>query len=389
MLSPSIGIGAERCETGQEAGTFFGKWEVISPSKTHDLNELGSTTLGAPAGMRYTRVLVEVTESGDGVWVLSFRDADRRILQTMGPSDFGAGKLAISKRLPVGTVEIHLNHAGTSPKFELRQKANMPVSGALADDFPYYSLKVPNNADWKELYEIPDTSLRTLGDNVGMLMVGLQEGLSPISCSGVALPPDMFLTNWHCGPVFGVNRSKIVERFWEQPICDRTVVDLSWDDDQISREFICERLLAKSQELDYALLRIRSIEGMSAIGQVRMRTGRNASQVFMVHHPMSEKKKISENCPVELPANSGVSEIFFHHCDSETGSSGAPLFDSDRRLVGIHYSGFEKDPATGQCDKRNKAVWMDEVLADLEKQAGGSEELRQVVTKLRGLSQSP
>ena len=59
---------------------------------------------------------------------------------------------------------------------------------------------------------------------------------------------------------------------------------------------------------------------------------------------------------------------FTHDCDTEHGSSGAPVFDQRGNLIGLHHRGHELD-ATGQCDMKNKAIWINRILADLAVQA--------------------
>lgn len=54
-------------------------------------------------------------------------------------------------------------------------------------------------------------------------------------------------------------------------------------------------------------------------------------------------------------------------CDSEAGSSGAPLFDDSGALVALHHLGFEVDHQCRPIEPRvNKAVSIQAILADLQ-----------------------
>jgi hypothetical protein len=160
-------------------------------------------------------------------------------------------------------------------------------------------------------------------------------------------------------------------------ICDRTLIDLSWDGDQLSREFICQSVLAVSRDLDYALIRIRAIEGSAAIGPIPLNLHTDDVTASMIHHPAASQKVISAGCAIvdqAIPSwfEGTLTVGFSHTCDPERGSSGAPMFNTKGEMIGLHHLGFEMDAAKGQCDQKNKATWLSAILGDLkEKVASG------------------
>jgi hypothetical protein len=187
------------------------------------------------------------------------------------------------------------------------------------------------------------------------------------------LTPDLYLTNWHCGAAEGLPD----EAYWHKDRCAETLVDTSWDGDKIGRENTCTRVEAKSKPLDYAVVRLSPLIGSgSAAGQaepVRFARGRpaNGDGLVIIHHAVCKPKLVSASCPVAEASFAGwqgsEKTEFTHRCDTEGGSSGAPVFNESGALVGLHHLGFSA--VNGQCDMKNKAVYIDEILADIKRSA--------------------
>lgn len=375
--TPVTHIQAAPCGGGAER-TLFGQWRTI-PAALRDLSGAKlQIQRSGPTGTRYMRVLMDMIQPGGGRWLLSIRDDHQHLLEVLGPRDFEQSATILSQRHETRSLIFDLSSDdGKFPVIRLREEIIMPVAVA---GVPYYSRKVEGVDDWKFLYTsgVSDDR-REWGDNVAFLMIGLNEGNAPSTCSGVILAPDYVLTNWHCGPVSNLGGDAVVGAYWNPDICERTQMDLSWDDDEVSREFACVQVLAKSQDLDYALLRIRPLDGSGATRPIGIRADRGVNTLSMVHHPAASQKVISADCNIldrELPSRLGKTPnaIFAHDCDTENGSSGAPMFDKSGLLVGLHFHGFEIDNATGSCDRKNKAIWIDSILSDLKARAGAGEE---------------
>ena len=73
--------------------------------------------------------------------------------------------------------------------------------------------------------------------------------------------------------------------------------------------------------------------------------------------------------PTKLEESS-ITTDFAHQCDSEGGSSGAPLFDKDGNLVGLHHLGYAE--VAGHCDNMNKAISTKSLLDFLKNLPGVS-----------------
>ena len=80
------------------------------------------------------------------------------------------------------------------------------------------------------------------------------------------------------------------------------------------------------------------------------------------------QKQITLHCalqgwPVKGWTSTAPAVDFTHDCDSEGGSSGAPVFDAAGRIVGLHHYGHNVDPATCRdTDAVNKAVRIDQII---------------------------
>jgi hypothetical protein len=191
------------------------------------------------------------------------------------------------------------------------------------------------------------------------------------TCSGFLLAPDLFITNWHCG---GIRDETPDQAFWDEDMLRSALIDFSWDEDDVSREFACDGKVIENEELDYALLPIVPLTGDRALKPATIERERpdQSKDVIVIHHPNALPKQISKDCETEALSRpswrGGIAGSDFEHvCDTEGGSSGAPVFNKAGHLIGLHHHGFDLDPNTCRpTDKVNKAIWIDAILDDLE-----------------------
>jgi hypothetical protein len=224
---------------------------------------------------------------------------------------------------------------------------------------PYYSIS-GSAPLYRDLYADPTpTNLRRLGDTVGVLLGSF--GRASWVCSGVMIAEDLFLTNWHCGGPGSVPGAAPGSRvrfpdggYWSQDVIRDAIVDLSWDGDPISREVEPFEVVAKDKALDFALLRVRPLDdrGPIAAAPIRAASVTAGETLMIIHHPEGHPKRITEQSCAAVdaawPGWSAASDDsdFTHVCDTEGGSSGAPILDAQGRVVGLHHLGFELDPTT-------------------------------------------
>ena len=336
-------------------------------------------------GARYLRARIEVSSLGTcDNWWLTVRDADFHVIQTFNRTDFQAVPNRWTNRVP--TVERKSGNSstfvskiiftldacknGTGPEIAFPEYVMMSAKSKN----PFYSSQTRGKEKFRPLYSLSDndnaSTNKPLGDNVGFLMASWDR--QSWTCSGVFLNEKWFLTNWHCGgpgefPAAG---------FWNPQIVKDTIIDVSFDDDGLSQEYVGKSLVAKDFDLDFAILEVSAIDAARRIRPIPINVTPSAldGALRIIHHPEADRKMITmaacsaENHDFPSWQNRVAGVDFTHKCDTEKGSSGAPVFNSNNELVGLHHRGFDVNPVTCKDvePKVNKAVKMSKIFAYLQ-----------------------
>ena len=321
----------------------------------------------------YSRLRLHWENKSDTLlnWHLTIRDKAFRPLQLIGPQDFNAEGVFVSNRLPGKKVFFDL----------ISDEANKPMLSVnnvhftkLNTENYSFSAQDPQDPGWSDLYT-GDFSDKRLGDSVGIIVF---KGVDspPWSCSGFAISKSLFLTNWHCGGIPANNS----DQYWNsKALLQNAVIDFSWHhggDSQHLFERNQYKISAsnagltnpvhKDQFLDYAVLRIEPINRSNSLRVATLSTDENpAGPIKIIHHPLGEKKRLTTNCRVDKSVagwkDSSKKTEFTHNCDTEGGSSGSPVFNSDNKVVGLHHAGFSFDEECKNPDRKNKAVKIHEI----------------------------
>jgi len=358
---------AEPCGDQPAVVTSFGEQKVwqnpIPSTKPVKLVESSNT--------RYLRILLRSSGS-DQDWNLVIRDRAGRPLQSVSGKSYSQGSEFWTDRFFVNDGFISLEAEGKDTA-SVAETVRYTVVLRSAKN-PYYSIQGAKE-NWVDVYgEASVTSFfRRRAESVGMFIGSDGDtinGTNLWTCTGFMVRNDkrlFFVTNDHCGNSTGLENGR-----WKEDVCPNSVIDFSWDNDAVSRDFLCEKVVARSPKTDLAVLEIRPKNpGEVAPKALPLKAlqDTNAS-LAVIQHPASEPKKIAQGCTALTSQVTGISTInlsqdFAHRCDTAGGSSGAPILDESGDVVGIHHLGFEKTN-DNKCDRLNKAVRVEELIALLK-----------------------
>jgi hypothetical protein len=173
------------------------------------------------------------------------------------------------------------------------------------------------------------------------------------NCTAFLLSSILLLTNAHC-----------ISQDWQVRTAAARFGLETGSTDQSTYQI--ERIVLTNHDLDFTLLRMvgsADAWGAVAIGSAAVKNER----MVMIQQPNGGVKKIAvRKCQVQHLSASGLSNQltdFYHLCDSEGGSSGAPLMDAENgAVVGLHHAG-QWDPKTK--DYHNLGVDIEMILGNL------------------------
>jgi hypothetical protein len=299
---------------------------------------------------------------------LTVRDSLFRVVQVLTSDDFRASNVHWTVRIPGNRAFLDLqNCAGASfPDVRYEEFIAMPDKSGNT----LYSSVDPNAPRWFDLYSADSIEQKQAGDSVGLL-IGSYEG-DTWAGSGVMIAPDLFLTNWHNGKPDRPDFSDA--DCWSDQIIQRTVLDLSWDTDGVSREYSAVECMAMNKDLDFAIIRVQPITTLGDARPAILKDApvTNGQPLFVIHHPLGLRKQITvASCNVtnmSYPSWFGniAGTDFTHQCDTEGGSSGGAVYNMNGEVVGLHHRGYSPTSSTNcQLDKQNKAVQITKILSYL------------------------
>jgi Trypsin-like peptidase domain len=356
---------------GKEANLEFGTWlsPGITLSKSVTLRKLDPASFGIQ-DTNSLRLDLSYPSRPSG-WVITARDQDGRLLLTIRDSDLphgvstGQTQIWIA-RLSAQYLQLEISNLDDATvSVGIRTAIAYPVEHTDARLFSTKSA-VP---DWKDVYPSGSDTERHAADAVGMLVSGAanpQDGTRTAwSCSGVLIGENLFLTNWHCGG----SSTEASEFVWNTDVVRNCLIDFAWDGRSTSDQFSCQRVVSLNEKLDYALIQIAPVIGgvgyfgLPAPGRIGQIV--TPESVFVVHHALAGSKKVSDNCTVKSgPAVDGTRSLL-HDCDTDPGSSGAPLFDSQGVIVGIHHLGFGSAQSCEGGAQTNKATYITDIISSV------------------------
>lgn len=375
----------EECSITEMGNATFGapvEVDVVLSAATANVRRLLPEESEDRAAIRFL-VSVDAVEGAD--WTLEFRDEGLRLLDRIDADDLAEGSSTWTGRFSARQASAHLIGASAEDRVRI-EKAIVYRDDGSGELFSI----LDGEPRWQSLHGddeeagVTNLTLARTGDSVGMMVAS---GLNPQfqteswCCSGVMLTPSLYLTNWHCGGNKGFSEI----RYWDPNVNASVLIDLAWDGGARNRQYRSEEVVYTNRELDIALLRVVPTRGGTGddIGAIGVPIGSDpvqGQQAVTVHHPLCQPKKATiRECRIDavkvpgwnLPDGSALGDSdFYHTCDTDTGSSGAPIFDASGKLIGLHHLGFgQPQLCEANPPRRNRAVRIEAILADLEANA--------------------
>ncbi|WP_262966108.1 trypsin-like serine peptidase [Methylobacter psychrophilus] len=181
-------------------------------------------------------------------------------------------------------------------------------------------------------------------------------------CTGFRVGREYMLTAAHCMPVNTVDGNDCNDSF--SVSLNHTFYPFS-----PVRQVECNKIVHVSHDYDYAILSIHVNKKNSNEHTLELSASnyKDLSRLFIVHHPAGRAKTLTQaKCGIasappkaeSIPCG-GESNFLYHTCDTEGGSSGAPIFDSDSgKIVGLHTDGFVQ----GADIKVNCGIFINNIL---------------------------
>ena len=170
-------------------------------------------------------------------------------------------------------------------------------------------------------------------------------------CTGFAIAPDRIITARHC---FFSDTGGTIPR-------TEAYITLGLKPSQVTTYTLKKDFEIESESEDFVVMRTEGMISQFSPGLFKASGSsiKEDQDLFIIHHPAPGSVLLTRmDCRVGRPALKG--KTFFHTCDTDPGSSGAPVFDAHFGLVGIHLQGGRTD----NPNSFNSGTTLQSILAD-------------------------
>jgi V8-like Glu-specific endopeptidase len=186
-----------------------------------------------------------------------------------------------------------------------------------------------------------------------------QNGLA----TGFLISPSLLITNYHVLPSKDIARGAKFQFNYQNDINGEACQEISYTSD--TEIFYTNPLI----DYDYTILNLNENPGdkwgfSSLVNNSNPLLGDNC---IIIQHPYGRRKEIAlqESAITEFAAHG----IVKYTCDTDEGSSGAPLYDNEWRLLALHHNtgDVERNSQTGKtyC-KNNIGGLVTSIIKDLQ-----------------------
>ncbi|XP_062512236.1 uncharacterized protein LOC134188070 [Corticium candelabrum] len=215
-----------------------------------------------------------------------------------------------------------------------------------------------NGAGWKNMACFAnDSSIYNLGPSV--LAARFVDGGIPDTCTVWKSGSEgRFTTCHHCFPSQAVvNTAELFYRY-DTTTCNGT-------NSSIAATYHGDRLLKTDDFFDYTVFSVR--ENTTHISCLRRTTTIPSTNdsIFLIHHPNGNPKKVSYQsnadaggyCLIQLNSTCVNNETVCYSCDTQSSSSGAPVFYTRNGVKVVFALHFGNAQATPRCPNHGKKMY--------------------------------
>ncbi len=222
--------------------------------------------------------------------------------------------------------------------------------------------------DTVDMSKVSSPDQRMWARAVALLTFKSRTDGKPYTCTGFLVSPRHLITNDHCPRSTSEITSTIVEFDYDEEFSRTDMYKLTLED------------LPRDETLDFAIYKLNK----EATGRGYLQLSDDdryispGKALIIFQHPGGFPKRLAEyDCRVLRPTHPVAPRTDFGHmCDTEGGSSGAPVQNSLGDVIGLHHFGYGKRPTK----KINQAVKMSAILRFLSEDPNHSD-LYNLLTK--------
>jgi hypothetical protein len=282
--------------------------------------------------------LLALSLPSDNSWWILIKDGNDNVVERLDQSSFPS-------ECPIGRWTNKID--GGKVTVELRSSTRPDDLKIVIDrlNFSYFKPGEKELTTGKDdMRDIVEAYGRTdryydYGKPIAIIFLQRADTHTDTNCTGFLLTPELMMTNRHC-----------ISEAWQ---LQTATAEFGYEKDSPVREVRSfSRIEMQSIPLDFTILRMASPVTSWSVVQFGLQPPHLNQQLILVQYPSARLKTISlVDCRVLSEAvtdRPNRPDDFSHLCDSEGGSSGAPLMDeATGRVVGLHYWGVYRKNKMG------------------------------------------